>query len=123
MKSLPPQPISEYDVGHCDFLRGHLKLLLHTGASNERPRQRPRGESFGNPVGVECEARRRPALVPLDRLGNVDGNMRTLGDWPSSVSVAARTALWLFARRAEANAGAIAPVEPPRADVVPNRLW
>src|SRR5258708_34015713 len=33
-------------------------------------------KSYGNPVGVECEGCGRRALVPLDRLGNLDGDMR-----------------------------------------------
>jgi hypothetical protein len=36
------------------------------------PRARDNGhgaKTYGNPIGVECEACKRRALVPLDRLG------------------------------------------------------
>jgi hypothetical protein len=46
--------------------------------------------------------------VPLDRLGNLDGNMRPLRDWPFKCSGRGSrdVALWLFAKRAEADAWA-----------------
>ena len=47
-------------------------------------------KTYGNPLGVECEACGRRALVPLDRLGNLDGDV----------------SLWLFEKRAEADAWA-----------------
>jgi hypothetical protein len=58
-------------------------------------------KSYGNPIGVEC---RRRALVPLDRVGNLEGNMRPLRDWPFKCSRCGsrEVALWLFAKRAEA---------------------
>jgi hypothetical protein len=43
-------------------------------------------KSYGNPLGVECEACQRRALVPLDRLESLDGNMRPLKDWPFKCS-------------------------------------
>ena len=62
-------------------------------------------KSYGNPLGIECEACKRRALVPLDRLGNLDGNMRPLKDWPFKCSACGsrEVALWLFAKRAEAD--------------------
>lgn len=46
--------------------------------------------------------------MPLDRLGNLDGNMRPLRDWPFKCSGRGSrdVALWLFAKRAEADAWA-----------------
>jgi len=43
---------------------------------------------------------------PLDRLGSLPGNMRPLRDWPFKCSGCGSrdVALWLFARRAEADA-------------------
>jgi len=35
-------------------------------------------KTYGNPLGIECESCKRRALVQLDRLGNLDGNMRPL---------------------------------------------
>ena len=60
-------------------------------------------KNYGNPLGIECEACKRRALVPLDRLGNLDGNMRPLKDWPFKCSACGsrKVALWLFAKRAE----------------------
>ena len=48
------------------------------------------------------------ALVPLDRLGNLDGNMHPLRDWPFKCSACESrdVALWLFPKRAEADAWA-----------------
>jgi hypothetical protein len=62
-------------------------------------------KTYGNPLGIECEACKRRALVPLDRLGNLDGNMRPLRDWPFKCSACGsrEVAMWLFAKRAEAN--------------------
>jgi hypothetical protein len=62
-------------------------------------------KTYGNPLGIECEACKRRALVPLDRLGNLDGNMRPLRDWPFKCSGCGSrdVALWLFAKRAEAD--------------------
>jgi hypothetical protein len=37
-------------------------------------------KSYGNPLGVECGACKRRVLLPLDRLGNLDGDMRPLLD-------------------------------------------
>jgi hypothetical protein len=53
------------------------------------------------PLGIECEACKRRALVPLDRLGNLDGNMRPLKNWPFKCSACGsrEVALWLFAKR------------------------
>jgi len=61
-------------------------------------------KTYGNPLGIECEACKRRALVPLDRLGQLDGNMRPLKDWPFKCSACGsrEVALWLFPRRAEA---------------------
>ena len=39
-------------------------------------------DTYGNPLGVECEACKRRALVPLDGLGQLDHNMRPLRNWP-----------------------------------------
>ena len=63
-------------------------------------------KSYGNPIGIECEACKRRALMPLDPLGNLDGNMRPLRDWPFKCSAceSREVALWLFAERAEADA-------------------
>jgi hypothetical protein len=60
---------------------------------------------YGNPLGIECEACKRRALVPLDRLGNLNGNMRPLRDWPFKCSGCGSrdVALWLFPKRAEAD--------------------
>ena len=60
---------------------------------------------YGNPLGIECEACRRRALVSLDRLGTLDGNMRPLRDWPFKCSACGsrEVVLWLFAKRAEAD--------------------
>ena len=57
-------------------------------------------KSYGNPLGIECEACGRHALVPLDRLGNLDGNMRPLKDWPFKCSACGSrdVSLWLFAK-------------------------
>src|SRR5262245_64044351 len=41
-------------------------------------------KNHGNPLGIECEACKRRALVQLDRLGNVDGDI--LRDWPFKCS-------------------------------------
>ena len=62
-------------------------------------------KTYGNPIGVECEACKRRALVPLDRLGNIDGNMRPLRDWQFKCSACGsrEVALWLFAKRGEAD--------------------
>ena len=43
-------------------------------------------KSYGNPVGVECEGCGRRALVPLDRLGNLDGDRRPLWGRPFKCS-------------------------------------
>ena len=61
-------------------------------------------KTYGNPIGIECDACKRRALVPLDRLGNLDGNMRPLRDWPFKCSGCGsrEVALWLFPKRAEA---------------------
>ena len=61
-------------------------------------------KTYGNPLGIECEACKRRALVALDRLGQLDGNMRPLKDWPFKCSACGsrEVALWLFAKRAEA---------------------
>jgi hypothetical protein len=62
-------------------------------------------KTYGNPIGIECTACKRRALVPLDRLGQLDGNMRPLKDWPFKCSACGsrEVALRLFARRAEAS--------------------
>jgi hypothetical protein len=39
-------------------------------------------KTYGNPLGIECEACKRRALVPLDRLASLRGDMRPLWDWP-----------------------------------------
>jgi len=43
--------------------------------------------------------------VPLDRLGNLDGNTRPLREWPFKMLACAsrEVALWLFPKRAEAD--------------------
>ena len=43
--------------------------------------------------------------MPLARLGNLDGNMRPLKDWPFKFSACGSrdVSLWLFAKRAEAD--------------------
>ena len=58
-------------------------------------------KSYGNPIGVECEAFKRRALVQLDRLGQLDGNMRPLKDWPFKCLAcgSCEVVLWLFATR------------------------
>jgi hypothetical protein len=63
-------------------------------------------QSYGNPVGVECEGCGRRALVSLDRLGCLRGNMRPWQDWPFKCSACGLrdVSLWLFAKRAEADA-------------------
>ena len=63
-------------------------------------------KSYGNPLGIECEGCGRRALVPLDRLGHLDGNMRALVEWPFKCSACGLrdVSLWLFAARAEADA-------------------
>jgi hypothetical protein len=65
-------------------------------------------DSYGNPVGVECEGCGRRALVPLDRLGNLAGDMRPLLGRPFKCSACGSldVSLWLFAKRAEADAWA-----------------
>ena len=62
-------------------------------------------KTYGNPLGIECEACKRRALVPLDRLGNLDGNMHPLRDWPFKCSACESrdVALWPFPKRAEAD--------------------
>jgi hypothetical protein len=62
--------------------------------------------SYGNPVGVECEGCGWRALVPLDRLGSLRGNMRPLQEWPFKCSAGGLrdVSLWLFAKRTEADA-------------------
>jgi hypothetical protein len=55
-----------------------------------------------NPIGAECEACKRRALLPLDRLGTLEGNMRPLKSWPLKCSAWDR-ARWLFAKRAKAD--------------------
>ena len=64
--------------------------------------------TYGNPLGVECEACGRRALVPLDRLGHLDGDMRPLLGRPFKCSGCGSrdVSLWLFAKRAEADAWA-----------------
>jgi len=57
-------------------------------------------KTYGNPLGIECEACKRRALVPLDRLGNLDGNMHPLRDWPFNGSAWGSRDV-LFAKRAE----------------------
>jgi len=61
-------------------------------------------KSYGNPIGVECEACKRRALVPLDRPGDVDADMRPLLGRPFKCSACGSrdVALWLFAKRGEA---------------------
>ena len=61
--------------------------------------------TYDNPLGVDCEACKRRVLVPLDRLGQLDGNMRPLKDWPfKCLACGSReVALWLFAKRTEAD--------------------
>ena len=68
--------------------------------------------SYGNPLGIECKTCRWRALVALDRPGNLDGNIRPLRDWPFKCSACGsrEVALWLFAKRAEAD-GWIADVQ------------
>ena len=58
-----------------------------------------------NPLGIECEACNRRVLVTVDRLGHLEGNMRPLKDWPFKCSGCGsrEVALWLFAKRAEAD--------------------
>ena len=65
-------------------------------------------KTYGNPIGVECEACKRRALMPLNRLGNVGDNMRPLRACPFDCSAceSREVALLLFAKRAEANAWA-----------------
>ena len=55
-------------------------------------------KSYGNPLGIEWEACKRRALVPLDRLGILERNMRPLKDWPFKCSVCGSrgVALWLL---------------------------
>jgi hypothetical protein len=63
-------------------------------------------KSYGSPLGIECAARGRRALLPLDRLlGNLDGDMRPLLGWPFECSACGSrdVSLWLFAKRAEAD--------------------
>jgi hypothetical protein len=62
-------------------------------------------QSYGKPVGVECEGCRRRALVPVDRLGSLKGNMRPLQERPLKCSGCGSrdVSLWLFAKRAEAD--------------------
>ena len=63
-------------------------------------------KSYGNPLGIECEACKRRSLVPLDRLGTLEGNMRPTRAWPFKCTACGsrEVALWLFAKRAEADA-------------------
>ena len=44
--------------------------------------------------------------MPLDRLGDLDGDMWPLRDWPFTCSACGsrEVALWLFAKRTEADA-------------------
>jgi DNA-directed RNA polymerase subunit RPC12/RpoP len=65
-------------------------------------------KSYGHPLGIECEACEHRALVPLDKLGILDGSMRPLRDWPFKCSRCGtrEVALRLFARRVEADAWA-----------------
>ena len=62
-------------------------------------------KSYGSPFGIECEACARQALLPLDRLGNLDGDMRPLLGRPFKFSACGSRdiSLWLFAKRAEAD--------------------
>ena len=62
-------------------------------------------KTYGNPLGIECEACKRRALVPLDQLGNLNCNMGPLRDWRFKCSNCGsrEVALWLFAKRAEAH--------------------
>ena len=62
-------------------------------------------KTYGNPLGIECEACKRRALVPLDRLGQLDGDMRPLWNWPFKCSGCGsrEVAQWLFSKRAEAD--------------------
>ena len=61
--------------------------------------------TYGNPLGVECEACGRRALVPLDRLSTLDGDMLPLLGRPFKCSGCGSrdVSLWLFAKRAEAD--------------------
>ena len=62
--------------------------------------------TYGNPLGVECEACGRRALVPLDRLGTP--RRRHAAAARAAVQVfgcgSRDVSLWLFAKRDEADA-------------------
>src|SRR5262245_26527529 len=79
LAAMSPKPVTDRDNGHT-------------------------AKSYDNPLGIEYEARKRRALVPLDRLGQLDGNMSPLRGWPFNARRAAR-ARWRygFAKRAGAN--------------------
>jgi hypothetical protein len=65
-------------------------------------------KSYANPRGIECEAGKRRALVPLDRLGQSRRQHAAARDWPFKCSACGsrEVALWLFAKRAKADAWA-----------------
>jgi len=62
--------------------------------------------SFGNPIGVEYEGCGRRALVPLDRLGNLDGDRRPLWGRPFKCSACGflDVVIVAVAKRTEADA-------------------
>ena len=47
-------------------------------------------KTYSNPLGIECETCKRRALVPLDRLGQLDGNRRPRWQWRASSIVTAK---------------------------------
>ena len=83
-------------------------MLRDNIAPYQRPTARDNGhtaKTYCNPLGVECEACKRRALVPLDRLGNLDGNMRAAAGPAVQCSACGsrKVALWLFTKQAEAD--------------------
>jgi hypothetical protein len=61
--------------------------------------------TYRNPLGAECEGCGHRALIELDMLGQLDGNMKLLKDFKfKCASCGSRdVSLWLFVKRPEAD--------------------
>lgn len=72
-------------------------------------------DCYGQPVGVRCRACERRVLVPLERIG-AQGSMTPLQSLPLKCSACGgcEVELWLFVKRAEAEAWVTAALAPDR---------
>jgi len=102
------RPIVKARAAFCPALDGGRRAMMSTAVD-----ARSNGHSaktYGNPLGIECESCKRRALVPLDRLGQLDSNMRPLRGWPFKCSACGsrEVAPWLFPVDADVLAFAVA---------------